>query len=192
MGLVRHGEAARAGLLADRSELSPAQETAASETVPADTLLDAWRAEQEPAGRETLIAAIVALRSPQATDALMRIVEEGDAASRSLAILGWQGFPVEEVMRGTSLLESSDTDCRVLAMSVLQAAPGRELERPLIDLLSTETDPNVCAAAIELLSEWGTSAAVEPLLDARRRFAGNEFVEFSIDQALLQAGGGHT
>lgn len=191
MGLVRHGSDAQGVYRMDQDAEAVTQDTTASEARSAEALLEAWRLETDPARRDALIAAMASLRGPGVTDALAQIVEEGDAASRSLAILGWQGLPVEDIMHGARLLHSSRADSRVLALSVLQAAPGREAEGLLMELLSTEADPNVCAAAAELLAEWGPPAAAAALRDARARFEDDEFVVFSIDHALSQIRTGH-
>jgi hypothetical protein len=191
MGLIRHNHEALHVSSPQPCDAVSAAGAPSDETQLAASLLDEWRGEQDVNKCEALIAAIAASQDAARTDALMRIVEEGDAASRNFAILSWQGLPAHEVLRGASLLESAHADARVLALSVLQAAPGRDVEPLLIGLLSTEADVNVCAAAVELVAECGTRAASPALLAARERFAGNEFVAFAIDQALRQTGAGN-
>lgn len=188
MGLIRHNKEALHACPPQSSDEVSAAHAPSGETQSVAPLLDAWRGEHDMNKREALIAAIAASQDAARTDALMRIVEEGDAASRNFAILAWQGLPAHEVLRGAALLESANADARVLALSVLQAAPGRDVEPLLIDLLSAEADVNVCAAAVELLAECGTRAASPALLAARERFADNEFVAFVIDEALRQTG----
>jgi hypothetical protein len=190
MGLVRHKDEALHVCPPQFSDEVSAAHPPSDETHSAARLFDVWCGEQDVNKCEALIAAIAASQDAAKTDALLRIVEEGDAASRNFAILAWRGLPTHEVLRGAALLESANADARVLALSVLQAAPGRDVEPLLIGLLSTEADVNICAAAVELLAECGTCAASPALLTARERFAGNEFLAFAIDQALLQTGAG--
>jgi HEAT repeat protein len=51
-------------------------------------------------------------------------------------------------------------------------------------LIETDKEPNVCAAAIEVLSEIGDAAALPPLARCQARFPDDPFIAFAVRATL--------
>ncbi len=56
-------------------------------------------------------------------------------------------------------------------------------QRLLLSLVETDKDANVCAAAIEVLSEIGDAAALPHLARCRARFPDDPFIRFAVQAA---------
>jgi hypothetical protein len=54
----------------------------------------------------------------------------------------------------------------------------------LIDVIDADAHVNVCATAVDLLSEVGTAWALEPLARLKARFAEEPYIQFAADLAL--------
>jgi hypothetical protein len=59
----------------------------------------------------------------------------------------------------------------------------------LAGLLVIETHPNVCAAAIDVLADVGTPAAIPALQQCAQRFAGTPFLPFAAAKAVALISG---
>jgi replication-associated recombination protein RarA len=61
--------------------------------------------------------------------------------------------------------------------------------RLLCDLIEREQHPNVCAAAIDVLTEVGTPEAIPVLEKCAVRFAETPFLPFAISVAIARISG---
>ena len=73
---------------------------------------------------------------------------------------------------------------RIFAIDILDAVHYRDGERWLIEIVELDLHANVCSAAVELLCEVGTEAAIDPLLRLKARFPHHIFIQFAADLAL--------
>jgi hypothetical protein len=60
----------------------------------------------------------------------------------------------------------------------------------LIEVIDSDPQLNVCATAVDLLGEVGSTAAREPLLRLKARYADEPYIEFAADLALKRIAGG--
>jgi hypothetical protein len=56
-------------------------------------------------------------------------------------------------------------------------------------VLEEESHVNVCAAAVDVLTDVGDEEAVPALLALKRRFADEPFMTFAVDMAVRRIGG---
>jgi HEAT repeat protein len=154
-----------------------------------EPLACALRQENEAVVVTALFAALGAMRDQRYVDLLASLLASDDALVRNQAVEAWQALGEDEAVRAAQLLAHADPDVRIFAISVLRAVPVRRAEPPLLALLDTEADPNVCAAAVDLLAEVGSSTAVDRLRSLAQRFVDEDSLRFAIDFAIAQMGG---
>ena len=94
---------------------------------------------------------------------------------------------VAPIMRG--LLTDSDSDVRIFAVNVLESLRHEDVEAWLIEVINNDPHVNVCATAVDLFSEIGTEAALEPLEQLKARFPDEPYIEFAVNLALKRIRG---
>jgi HEAT repeat protein len=134
--------------------------------------------------REALMTAIVRIGGEASVAALTLCMRSQNAAMRAAAIDALQAMPEAILPFMPALLADADSDVRILATELARKLPSQEATRLLSDLLEREPHPNVCAAAIEVLAEAGTSEAVPALRACAERFAGAPFLPFAVSVAI--------
>ena len=72
-----------------------------------------------------------------------------------------------------AVVRDRDSDVRLLATELARNMKASEATRLLCELIEREQHPNVCAAAIDVLTEVGTPEAIPALEKCAARFAGN-------------------
>jgi HEAT repeat protein len=151
-----------------------------------DALEAALRAEGDPRVREAMFTSLARIGTPASIDALMRFLRVDDASLRTGALDALR--MLHDVVREQlpSLMNDPDSDVRVLSCEVVRGFPSSEATRLLCDLLSREKEPNVCAAAIDVLAEVGTAAALPVLAECETRFRGTPFLTFAVKIATAR------
>jgi HEAT repeat protein len=89
----------------------------------------------------------------------------------------------------TPLLNDGDSDVRLLATELARNMEGSEATRLLCELIDHEHHPNVCAAAIDVLTEVGTPDALPTLERCAVRFAATPFLPFAVAVAMSRISG---
>ena len=170
---VRWGAARALGHRADEVPLLAA--TLAAETV--------------PRVREAMITALMRIGDEASVAALLPYLRAQDAGLRAAAIEALQALPDAISPFVTALLKDDDSDVRILATELVRNMPAAEATRVLCDLLAREQHANVCAAAIDVLTEVGTREAVPVLRACAARFEGTPFVPFAASIAIARLSG---
>ncbi|MCJ2035518.1 HEAT repeat domain-containing protein [Methylobacterium sp. J-068] len=168
----------------------PKAETATPTVRSAEELGTALGSERDLRRREALLAALLALADASAATALARHLRSEDAGLRNACIETLQAMPAAALPVLPGLLSDPDPDVRLLATEVARAQPTEVASALLAHLLEGETHPNVCGAAVEVLAEAGTAAALPALQAARARFASEAFLPMAIDMVLARIGSG--
>ena len=159
----------------------------------AAALVSRLKREENAAVREVLLSALVRLNAhlndPLAVSGLAECLRSEDAALRNEVIQAIKGMgsEVEPILQ--LLLADPDPDVRIFAVNILD--PGRHpgVERWLIEIIEREAHVNVCSAAVDLLCEAGTEAAVDPLIRLKARFASEAYIQFASNLALKRIRG---
>ena len=103
---------------------------------------------------------------------------------RNEAIEAMKQLPDEVAPIIHGLLADSDPDVRIFAVNILESLRHPDVESWLIEVIETELNVNVCGTALDLLSEVGTDAALEPLARFKARFSDEPYIQFAADLAL--------
>ncbi|MBN2232885.1 MAG: HEAT repeat domain-containing protein [Deltaproteobacteria bacterium] len=140
--------------------------------------------ESDPAVREALLTSLTEIGDAAAVAGLVRCLRSQEAALRNEAIEAMKNLPEAVAPVMTDLLRDPDPDVRILAVNVLESLRHPEVENWLIAVVRDDAHVNVCAAAVDLLGEVGSTAALEPLEALKRRFPDEPYIAFAADLAL--------
>jgi HEAT repeat protein len=136
--------------------------------------------------REALMTALMRVGDKASVAALVPYIRSQDASQRGAAIEALQSLPETTAPLMEALLSDSDTDVRILATELTRNMPAEDATRVLCGLLEKEQHPNVCAAAIDVLAEVGTPAAVPALKACAERFSGTPFLPFAVATTIAR------
>jgi HEAT repeat protein len=145
--------------------------------------------ERVPRVREAIMTALMRVGNRASVEALLPYLRSQDAALRAAAIEALQALPEAIAPFMASLLSDSDSDVRLLATELARNMNAPEATRLLCGLIEREQHPNVCAAAIDVLTEVGTPEAVPSLQKCAVRFAETPFLPFAISVAIARVSG---
>lgn len=149
-------------------------------------LTAALERETVPRVREAIITALIRIGDQASAQALMPYLRAQDAGLRTAAIDALQAMPNATAPFMASLLCDADSDVRILATELVRNMPVDAATSLLVGLLNRETHPNVCGAAVEVLTELGTPDALPALRACAARFAGTPFLPFAISHAIAR------
>ncbi|MCW7541091.1 HEAT repeat domain-containing protein [Aquabacterium sp. A7-Y] len=162
--------------LAGRAEAAPALGARLSE-------------EADPSVRSVLFTSLARTGGGAAVAALLPLLRSEEAALRNGAIEVLARLPDAVGPHLDALLADADDDVRIFAVNLLGELPHAGVPQWLDRVLRDEHAVNVVAAALEVLAEVGTPAALGALAAARGRFADDPFIGFAADlaQARIEA-----
>jgi HEAT repeat protein len=107
-----------------------------------------------------------------------------DAALRNEAIEAMKQLPEAVAPIMQALLTDTDSDLRILSVNILESLRHPDVEKWLIEVIARDPHVNVCATAVDLLGEVGSSDALEPLRRLKARFADEPYMQFAADLAI--------
>jgi HEAT repeat protein len=150
------------------------------------SLAAAFERETVPRVREAIITTLIRIGDRASAQALLPYLRAQNASVRIAAIEALQAMPDATAPFMTSLLTDPDSDVRILATELVRNMPVDAATSLLAALLEHETHPNVCGAAVEVLTEIGTPAALPALQTCAVRFASAPFLPFAISHAIAR------
>jgi HEAT repeat protein len=155
-------------------------------------LAQALALEREPRVLEALFTALAHIASSESVIAVLPYVRSDTASLRTSALDALRAMPGPTEAHLRQLLSDPDSDVRLLACDLARVMPGSEASRLLCALIDAEPQANVCAAAVEVLSEIGDESAIPSLTRCAARFPDDPFLSFAIQTASerLSAHGG--
>jgi HEAT repeat protein len=168
-------------------EVPPARSIAAASipgAAPADdpeAVFAALQSPATPAQRARLLTGLIQAGDPAPLARLLRVE---DAAVRTGALGALRIMAQSALPLLPALLTDADPDVRVLATEIALGLPGETATEVLIPVLLHDPHQNVCAAAVEVLAEAGTQAAVPALQALAARFPANDFLAFAAAAAV--------
>lgn len=150
----------------------------------AAALVNRLQREGDLSVREVILTTLTRLGDSTAVAGLVDCLRSEDAALRNEGIEAMKQLPdeVAPIIRG--LLADNDPDVRIFAVNILESLRHPDVESWLIEVIETEPHVNACGAALDLLSEVGTDAALEPIVRLKARFADEPYIQFVADLAL--------
>jgi HEAT repeat protein len=181
-------------LLADLAADAPATRRAAVRALATHPeavmdLCDRLDTEPSPSVRAVLFTTLIQLQSPIVAARLADLLRSADASLRNAAIEALQEMPDAVAPHLEHLLTDDDSDVRIFTVNILAALRHAQASEWLADVVRSDPHVNVCAAAIDGLTEVGGPEALPALEAARLRFAGDAFMEFAINAAMRRIGG---
>jgi HEAT repeat protein len=158
-----------------------------ADAVPA--LSAALARETVPRVREALMTALMRTGDAASVEAILPYLRSQDAGLRAAAIEALQSLPSAIAPFLAPLLSDPDSDVRLLATELARNMEAPDATRLLCGLIEREHHPNVCAAAIDVLTEVGTPEALPALEKCAVRFATTPFLPFAISMAIARISG---
>jgi HEAT repeat protein len=157
------------------------------EAVPA--LAAALRRETVPRVREAIMTALMRTGDAASVEAILPYLRSQDAGLRAAAIEALQALPSATAPFMEALFSDPDSDVRLLATELTRNMKASEATQILCQLIEREQHPNVCAAAVDVLTEVGTPEALPVLEKCAVRFAATPFLPFAISMAIARISG---
>jgi HEAT repeat protein len=158
-----------------------------ADAVPA--LAAALARESIPRVREAMMTALIRIGDAASIEVILPYLRAQDASVRAAAIEALQALPDAIAPFMTPLLNDGDSDVRLLATELARNMEASEATRLLCELIEREHHPNVCAAAIDVLTEVGTPEALPTLERCAARFAATPFLPFAVSVAMSRISG---
>jgi HEAT repeat protein len=140
--------------------------------------------EAEPSVRKIIVTSLAQIGDGAAVRGLVNCLRCQDAQLRCDALEALKSLPEAVAPMMRELLTDTDPDVRIQAVNLLEVLSQPQVEAWLIDIIESDPDINVCGAALNLLSETGTSAAAPALRRLRARFVDATYIRFAADLAL--------
>jgi HEAT repeat protein len=145
--------------------------------------------ETVPRVREAIMTSLMRTGDAASVEAILPYVRSQDAGLRAAAIEALQSLPSVITPFMAPLLSDPDSDVRLLATELARNMNAPDATRLLCGLIEREQHPNVCAAAIDVLTEVGTPEALPALEKCAVRFATTPFLPFAISMAIARISG---
>ena len=150
----------------------------------ADALVNRLKRETELSVREVILTTLTLLGDATAVHGLVDCLRSEDAALRNEAVEAMKQLPDEVAPIMQALLTDADPDVRIFTVNILESLRHPEVEAWLIEVITSDPHINVCATAVDLLSEVGTTAALQALAALKARFAQEPYIQFAANLAL--------
>ncbi|MDR3514211.1 MAG: HEAT repeat domain-containing protein [Azospirillaceae bacterium] len=151
-------------------------------------LCDRLQAETSSSVRAVLLTSLIRRQSPAVAARLTTFLRSDDTPLRNAAIEALQEMPDAVAPYLQALLVDPDSDIRIFAVNIVATLRHRRAPEWLTVVIRSDAHVNVCAAAVDGLSEVGGPDALADLHALRHRFADNDFMEFAIDTAIRRIG----
>lgn len=179
----------RADLCATLSEPAPATRRWAARGLAAfpeatATLVAHLMQETDASVREAVLTSLTEIGSGEAVSGLVQCLRSEDVALRNAAIDAMGHLPDAVAPVMADLLTDADPDVRIFSVNILQSLRHPAVEQWLIGVIRHDSHVNVCATAVDLLTEVGSPAAREALEALRLRFPGEPYIDFATGLAL--------
>ena len=178
-----------AGLLAELEHESPiarrwAARDLAEHEESSEALIARLAREADPSVRDAILTTLTIQGNTIAVQGLVDCLRSEDAALRNEAIEVMKLLPEEVALIMNSLLTDADSDVRIFAVNILESLCHAQVETWLIDVIEQDAHVNVCATAVDLLGEVGTSASRAALMHLKAKFPDEPYICFAVDLAL--------
>ena len=147
-------------------------------------LIDHLRRETNTSVREVILTTLVRLNDPSVGPGLANLLRSEDAALRNEVIESLQQMGDAVAPLLDALITDPDPDVRIFVINILDSEHCSNVEARLIAVITHDAHVNVCAAAVDLLCEVGSEAAIEPLAHLKSRFPSEAYIQFAVDLAL--------
>lgn len=150
----------------------------------ANILLAQLRVEASLSVREVILTTLIRLGDPDAVLGLSDFLRSEDAALRNEVLEAMKHLPDSVATIMQDLLLDKDADVRIFAVNILESLRHPDVEVWLMQVIQKDAHINVCATALDLLSEVGTEAAIDAINQVNIRFQNEPYIQFAADLAI--------
>jgi len=147
-------------------------------------LLDQLDDETDMSVRQIILSSLTQIGDTDAVEGLVSCLRSEDAGLRNEAIEAMKHLPKEVAPIMATLLNDPDPDVRIFAVNILESLCHPDVEQWLIDVIRDDEHVNVCATAVDLLGEVGSSHSKDTLSDLKIRFPEEPYIQFAADLAI--------
>jgi HEAT repeat protein len=148
----------------------------------------AMSVESEPRIREAIFTSLARIGTRESAEAVLPCLRSDDSQLRTVALDALRAMPNATVLHLPELLHDADPDVRLLACDLARSQPAAEASRLLGEVLTRDGEANVCAAAVEVLSETGGPNLLPLLAQCAARFPDDPFLAFAVRVASERLG----
>jgi hypothetical protein len=131
--------------------------------------------------REAMFTTLARHATAESLDAIIGLLRSDSANLRTGALDTLRVLAAAAPELLPRLLSDADADVRILSCELARSLPNAEATHLLCVLLAAEQEINVCAAAVDVLAEVGSSDALATLHECARRFGDSPFIAFAIE-----------
>lgn len=185
----RHHDRDLPGLLSELESLDPSARRWAARDLAqfpesSAALVARLKHEVDASVSEAILTTLTILADPLAIACLIECLRSEDVGLRNGVIETMKNLPQEVAPMMGRLLHDPDPDVRIFAVNILESLAHPQVEAWLVDVIMHDAHVNVCATALDLLSEVGSYASLNALLNLQLRFADEPYIQFAADLAL--------
>ncbi|SEK86423.1 HEAT repeat domain-containing protein [Ectothiorhodospira marina] len=137
---------------------------------------------------QIIISSLGCIANDVAVRGLIDCLYLEQALLRNTAIEVLKELPEPVAPHMGQLLQDPDPDVRIFAVNVLESLRHSNVEEWLIGVILKDDHVNVCATALDLLSEVGSPRAREALQALKQRFPEEPYIQFAAELALKRIG----
>jgi len=152
-------------------------------------LIKQLQREEDSTVREIILTTLTQLGDEEAVAGLVNCLHSEDAPLRNEAIEAMKLLPDEVAPIMGQLLQDPDPDVRIFAVNVLESLRHEQVEEWLSEVIQHDDHVNVCATAVDLLGEVGTSYSWDALKNLTARFPDEPYIRFATELALKRISG---
>jgi len=151
-------------------------------------LVERLKQESDIIVREIILTTLTRLGDDVAVKGLVDCLRSEVVALRNEAIEAMKHLPDEVAPIMHTLLADQNSDVRIFAVNILESLRHPKVEEWLVEVIDQDFHINVCGAAVDLLSEVGTSYSLDALDRLKGRFSDEPYIQFAADLALKRIG----
>jgi HEAT repeat protein len=152
-------------------------------------LVSRLKREDDISVREIILSSLMCLGDEVAVTGLIDCLRSEDTALRNESIEVMKQLPNEVAPIMVNLLQDQDSDVRIFAVNILESLRHPDVEAWLIHVIERDPHVNVCATALDLLVEVGSTSSIQPLRNIKIRFSDEPYIQFAVDLALKRISG---
>lgn len=139
---------------------------------------------------ETILSMLMGCRDRATVEGLLPYLASTNPSLRNGVVDVLRVMPEAVGPHVEEVLGAPDPAVRIMGIGLLAGLPDPRVPGWLVEVIRQDDNLNVCAAAVDVLTEVGEPAAVPVLKQLLKRFPGVPFLEFAVRTAISHIGNG--
>ncbi len=152
-------------------------------------LFERLKKEPDISVQEVIITSLLAINNEDVVKGFIELLKSEDAFLRNEVIEALKQIPEKVASYIEKLLHSSDPDLKIFAIDIMGSLDRSMVFKWLKEILENETHVNICATALDLVSEIGTEEFLPLIEKIKNRFSDEPYIQFICDLAKRRIGG---